>query len=78
MGFLALMDLRQIIATNLRKARHAKGLSQEALAHDAGVDRRYMSRVETADTWVGTQILAKLAAVLEIEPCELLRPPRRR
>jgi transcriptional regulator with XRE-family HTH domain len=55
-----------------------KGLSQEALAHDAGIARGYMSRVETADTWVGTEIIAKLAAVLEIEPHELLVPPPRR
>jgi transcriptional regulator with XRE-family HTH domain len=71
------MDLRQIFATNLRKARHAKGLSQEALAWDAGMDRTHLSEIENAKTWVGLEIIGKLAAVLEVEPAELLMPPRR-
>jgi len=71
------MDLRQVFATNLRRARHAKGLSQEALAHDADVDRRYLSKIETSTTSVGLDIIARLAAVLDIEPAELLQAPRR-
>ena len=71
------MDLRQIFAANLRRARHAKGLSQEALAADADVDRRYLSKIETSTTSVGLDIIARLAAVLECEPHELLVPPRR-
>ncbi len=71
-------DLRHIFAANLRMARAARGLSQEALAHDAGIARRYLSRIETANTWAGLEIVSKLAAVLEIEPYELLIPPPRR
>jgi transcriptional regulator with XRE-family HTH domain len=72
------MDLRQVFATNLRRLRHVRGFSQEALAHDADVDRRYLSKIETGGTWVGLEIIGKLAAVLEVEPAELLRlPPRR-
>jgi transcriptional regulator with XRE-family HTH domain len=71
------MDLRQIFATNLRKARHAKGLSQEALAFDAEIDRTHLSEIENGKTWVGLEIIAKLAAVLEIQPYELLMPSPR-
>jgi ribosome-binding protein aMBF1 (putative translation factor) len=71
-------DYRQIFAANLRKARHAKGLSQEALAADADVDRRYLSDIERGKTSVGLDIMVKLALVLEILPMELLRPPPRR
>jgi transcriptional regulator with XRE-family HTH domain len=71
-------DLRQIFATNLRMARAARGLSQEALAQDAGIARRYLSRIETANTWAGLEIVSKLAAVLEVEPYELLMPPPKR
>jgi hypothetical protein len=35
------MDLREVFATNLRRLRHAKGLSQDDLAYDAGVSRSY-------------------------------------
>jgi transcriptional regulator with XRE-family HTH domain len=72
------MDLRQIFATNLRLARHAKSLSQEALAWEAGVDRRYLSKIETSTTSTGLDIIQKLAAVLEVEPHELLMPPPKR
>jgi transcriptional regulator with XRE-family HTH domain len=72
------MDFRQIFAANLRNARHAKGLSQEALPHDAGVASRYLPRIETGGTWVGLEIIVKLAGVLEVEPADLLKiPPRR-
>jgi transcriptional regulator with XRE-family HTH domain len=72
------MDLRQIFATNLRNARHAKGLSQETLAWEARMDRTHLSEIENAKAWVGLEIMGKLATVLEIEPHELLMPPPRR
>jgi transcriptional regulator with XRE-family HTH domain len=73
------MDLRQVFAANLRRKRHAKGLSQEDLAYEAGVNRTYMSKIEKGGTWVGLEIIGKLASVLEIEPADLLRlPPKRR
>jgi transcriptional regulator with XRE-family HTH domain len=59
------MDLRQLFATNLRRIRHQRKLSQEGLAHDAGVDRAYLSRVE--------RIIGKLAEVLEVDPAEFFR-----
>jgi transcriptional regulator with XRE-family HTH domain len=72
------MDLRQIVATNLRRMRRAKGLSQEALAWDAGVNRSHMAVIETGKSWVRLDIIAKLAAALEIEPDELLKAPPKR
>jgi len=71
------MDLRQLFATNLRRLRHQRKLSQEQLAHDAGVDRAYMSRVERAVTYVGLEIIGKLADVLEVDPVEFFRRPVR-
>ena len=50
------MDLRQRLATNLRRIRHEKGFSQEALAREAGVDRAHVSKVERGVTYVGIEI----------------------
>jgi len=72
------MDLRQVFAANLRRLRHAKGMSQEDLAHQANVNRTYMSKIEKGGTWVGLEIIGKLAVVLEVEPAELLRLPQRK
>ncbi len=69
------MDLRQLFATNLRRIRHQRGVSQEGLAHDAGVDRAYLSRVERAVTFVGLEIVGKLADVLEVDPVEFFKKP---
>jgi transcriptional regulator with XRE-family HTH domain len=71
------MDLRQLFAANLRRIRHQKRLSQEQLAHDAGVDRAYLSRVERAATYVGLEIIGKLADVLGMDPVEFFRRPSR-
>jgi DNA-binding XRE family transcriptional regulator len=62
-------------AANLRRLRHAKGISQEELAYAAGINRSYMSKLERAATYPGLEIIAKLASVLEVEPAELLRVP---
>ena len=72
------MDLRQVFAANLRRLRHAKGLSQEDLAYEADVNRSYMSKLEKGGSFPGLEIIGKLAGVLEVEPAELLRlPPKR-
>jgi transcriptional regulator with XRE-family HTH domain len=58
--------------------RHAKGLFQEDLAYEAGVNRSYMSRLEKGASYPGLEIIGKLTAVLEIEPSELLKLPARK
>jgi transcriptional regulator with XRE-family HTH domain len=69
------MDLREVFATNLRRLRHAKGLSQDALAYEAEVSRSYLSQIENGAFYVSLKIVGRLAAVLEVEPAELLRLP---
>ena len=72
------MDLRQVFAANLRRLRHKRELSQEDLAHEADVNRTYMSKLEKGASYPGLEIIGKLAAVLEVEPAELLKlPPKR-
>jgi transcriptional regulator with XRE-family HTH domain len=71
-------DLRQAFAANLRRYRHAKGISQEDLAYEADVNRTYLSKLEKGVSYPGLEIIAKLADALEVEPAELLMlPPRR-
>lgn len=72
------MDLRHRFATNLRRVRHEKGISQEALAYEAGVDRAHVSKIERAVTYVGLEIIGKFAKVLEVDPIEFFKPPTRK
>jgi transcriptional regulator with XRE-family HTH domain len=72
------MDLREVFATNLRRLRHAKGLSQDDLAYEAEVSRSYLSQLEKGVFYASLKIVDKLARVLDVEPGELLRSPQRR
>lgn len=59
------MDSRALVARNIRSLRVAKGLSQEALAHEAAIDRSYMSRLERGLENPTIAILDKLVGALE-------------
>lgn len=72
------MDIRQVFATNLRRLRYAKGVSQEDLAYEAGINRTYMSKLEKGASYVGLEIIGKLANVLEVDPTEFLKRPSAR
>ena len=61
------MQIREVFARNLRKARHEKGLSQEALAYEAEVDRTYISALERGVYGATIDMVDKLAAVLNVE-----------
>jgi transcriptional regulator with XRE-family HTH domain len=69
------MDLREVFAANLRRLRHAKELSQDDLAYEAEVSRSYLSQLEKGVFYASLKIVGKLAAVLEVEPAELLKIP---
>jgi transcriptional regulator with XRE-family HTH domain len=72
------MDLRDIFATNLRRIRHAKELSQDELAYKAGVSRSYLSQIEKGAFFASLKIVGRLADALDVEPAELLALPARR
>jgi transcriptional regulator with XRE-family HTH domain len=73
------MDLREVFASNLRRLRHAKGLSQDNLAYEAEISRSYLSQLEKGVFYASLKIVGKLATVLGVEPAELFRlPPKRR
>ncbi|BAB52452.1 MULTISPECIES: helix-turn-helix domain-containing protein [Phyllobacteriaceae] len=68
------MGIREVFARNLRRLREKKKLSQEALAHEAGVDRTYISALERSVYAATIDMVEKLATVLEVEPATLLDP----
>lgn len=68
------MSIREVLAQNLRRYRAERGLSQEELAHRADIDRTYISSLERQQYGASIDVVESLAAVLGIEPHELLRP----
>ncbi|PLT97188.1 helix-turn-helix domain-containing protein [Sinorhizobium medicae] len=70
------MNGRALLAWNLRRIRVSKGLSQEKLAADAGVDRAYFAKLERQTANAGVDVLDKLAGALSVELSEFFaRPP---
>ncbi len=68
---------RRIFAENLRKARLAKRLSQEALAELATLHRTYVGSVERAERNVSIDNMERLAAAVGLALPELLRESKR-
>ena len=66
------MSLREVVARNLRRIRHAKGLSQEELADRAGINRNYVGMLEREEHAATVDMLEKLAEILEVDPAEFL------
>ncbi|MGA7711882.1 MAG: helix-turn-helix transcriptional regulator [Rhizomicrobium sp.] len=67
------MEIREILAANLRKYRKITGLSQEELAHRAEIDRTYISSLERCQYAASIDVLARLAKELGVEAAELLQ-----
>ena len=71
------MYIREVLALNVRKCLRDQGLSQEELAHRAGIDRTYISSIERRRYAASVDVLDRLARVLGVEAADLLRRPAR-
>ena len=71
-----------VVAANVRARRRVAGLSQEELAHEADVDRTYVSQVERGKRNLTISVLTRIAKALKTTPDILLIPtinaPQRR
>lgn len=65
-------QVRQDLARNMKDFRGKRGLSQEALALSADVDRTYVSQIERAVGNPSLLVLCKLGAILETDVLDLL------
>ena len=62
------------IGQQLRSLREKKGLSQEALADAAGLDRAYCGRLERGERNFTVMNLVRLAVALGVEPGDIFPP----
>ena len=71
------MDLRETFATNLRRLRHEKDLSQDDLAYEAEMSRSYLSQLEKGVFFVSLKVIGRLADALSVDPTEVTSAKRR-
>ncbi len=56
----------------LRELRQEAGLSQEALGHEAGSGRTYLSQLERGQRGASLKTVFRLAEVLGVSPAEMV------
>ena len=69
------MDIRDVLALNLKRLRRVKRLSQEELAHRADIDRTYISALKRCRYAASIDIVDNLARELGVEASDLLKRP---
>jgi transcriptional regulator with XRE-family HTH domain len=72
------MDLKEAMAINLRRERHAREMTQEELADRAALSSRYLGSIERGAVSDSVTVLGRLAQALRVSPCELIAPPQLR
>jgi len=65
------LDIKSTFGKRVRKLRNRLGISQEALAHDAGLDRTYVSSVERGRRNLSLESIERLAKALRVEVRDL-------
>lgn len=66
------MNICSLVGTNIRKLRNSRKLSQEELAHRAGIDRSYLSEIENGHKNVGIVVLHQIATALGVKTAVLV------
>ena len=67
------MRWEEVVGKNVRRLRKAQGLTQEELAHGAGIDTRYVGGIERGEENPSVAVLGRIAQVLGVHPTELLK-----
>ena len=67
------MDPSELFGKVLRGARKSKGMTQEQLALNAGVERNFVSLIERGVNQPTIRVLFRLAAALGTPASELIR-----
>ena len=67
------MDTAKKLGKNMKKIRLAKGMSQGDICRTLGVDRAYISNVESGNKNPTLSTITKIAKALEVSVDELLK-----
>jgi transcriptional regulator with XRE-family HTH domain len=69
------MDMRRLVALNVKRIRLEKGLTQEQFSEISGFSQQYVSGLETGRRNPTVVTLYELAKALGVSHMDLLQPP---
>lgn len=64
------MDIKKKFGDKVKQLRLTRGLSQEGLANEAGLDRTYIPGIEKGERNVSITVIEKLAIALKVDISE--------
>lgn len=67
-------DWDRVVASNVRRLRSERGLTQEDLAHESGITTRYVGMIERAEKSATVRVLGRVAAALGVSLSGLTEP----
>jgi transcriptional regulator with XRE-family HTH domain len=65
------LNVRKILAANMRRLRAETGMTQKQLAQLTGLQPNFINTIENMKKWVSPETLGRLAEALQVEPGEL-------
>ena len=68
------MDVRALLASNIKAGRQNLGYTQEKLGELSGLTTQTISDIEGCRTWVSDKTLLKLSEALNVAVFQLLTP----
>jgi len=66
-----MVNIREILAGNIKKYRGKRGYSQDKLAELAGISSQYLATIETCRKFPTPEVMECIANALQIEAYEL-------
>jgi transcriptional regulator with XRE-family HTH domain len=67
-----LLKSQKTLAARVKSLRTGLGMSQEAMAFEAGIDRTYASQIERGVSNPSLRAICAVAEILGVEPIDLL------
>ncbi len=67
-----LLKSQKTLAKRVKVLRIGLGMSQEAMALEAGIDRTYASQIERGISNPSLRVICAVAEILGVEPADLL------
>jgi len=68
------LNLRKILAVNIKKQREKLGITQENLAERAEISAAMMNDIEGCRTWISDKTLKNLSSALNVDAYRLFIP----